>query len=329
MFIRQFLNRFTLISIAFTILSLTSIAVAQGEPRLPGELPPNTPPQAAKHAEIEMQRQAELSEQRIEAAKSTGFSLHRTIPDGEQYSQAVAKELTELRGINPDDDAKYKNFLSSVNGGMFRLFPDLDCTTHFVLRTDGDCASFVEASSGYSFRSRSYNDNDAFNDIRLNQNIIIARGFFLSIGTIVSLGDIPIEREQLSDAALSFLVRLKTPKKYIDACEMASRLKDGFTVGNYTYSDSLKFDQNTTYALRVIAYKYPFGASPASSYDIPGFVHDSGNRTDIVVVFRGIRQDLDGSVTILWKELSRNKSKSISFGKYEKVGDFRPPTIRK
>ena len=113
---------------------------------------------------------------------------------------------------------------------------------------------------------------------------------------------------------------------------MAALLKDGIKVGNQTYSDSVTFSQNNTYAIRVIAYKLPLGRFPATSGDVLAFYNDRGKRADLIVIFRGIRQDEDGSVTILWKELSRKKARSISFFVHfenEKVGDFRTPTVRK
>ena len=47
------------------------------------------------------------------------------------------------------------------------------------------------------------------------------------------------------------------------------------------------------------------------------------NRVDLLIAFRVIRQDLNGNLTILWKELNRKRSPEINFKGGEELSDFK------
>ncbi|MEP6903577.1 MAG: hypothetical protein ABJA66_17775 [Actinomycetota bacterium] len=45
---------------------------------------------------------------------------------------------------------------------------------------------------------------------------------------------------------------------------------------------------------------------------------DGDNRIDLTLAFRVIRKEPDGGITLLWKEIERQKSPPIKFPKREK-----------
>lgn len=48
----------------------------------------------------------------------------------------------------------------------------------------------------------------------------------------------------------------------------------------------------------------------------------SDKRIDLLVAFRIIREDEDGSVSILWKEISRQNAPTIKFADNEEMTDL-------
>ena len=239
--------------------------------------------------------------------------LTKASAEAEKDKMEAQKALTELRSVNPEDEMKYNGVLASGIGGLFRLFPDFDCTTRDLVRVDGDCAAFVDSSSDYSFRQNVYVDGrEGLGDIHFNHNKIISEGF-LENGILVSLGDIPIENVKLTDTGLKFLVDFKPALKYREALELESGLHKGIDSGGYTYTDSLSAQENTTYAFRAVAYKHSFIGAPLADRRFLQMRLD--NRVDQILVFRIVRRDVDGSITILWRELAREKAPTLSIEK--------------
>jgi hypothetical protein len=86
-----------------------------------------------------------------------------------------------------------------------------------------------------------------------------------------------------------------------------------------------------TYALRVVAYqtkdKYISRFSKKNkeftAVDDKFFALKYDKRNDYIFAFRVIRIREDGGITILWKELSKQKSPKIVFEKEEKLADFK------
>jgi hypothetical protein len=69
---------------------------------------------------------------------------------------------------------------------------------------------------------------------------------------------------------------------------------------------------NTTYALRSIAYQ---GTIMRSIQTLTYNELDVDKRRDVIVVFRVVKRDADGSVTILWKELSNKNAPKLKENK--------------
>lgn len=238
------------------------------------------------------------------------------------------ERVVRLRKIDPADLARYASFLKQDDTGIFRLFPDYDCSDRKYIRIDGPCEDFVPLSSSFSFRTGGYTDR-FYHDIGFSADNIVSGAFFAQ-GTLVSLGDVPIEQVSLAHPALARLVRQAPISDVSSAREMATELANGIDFGDYRYAAKLKAVENTTYVVRSTAYKLGSSLPPLTQKTsltemrFHSLAHDK--RADIVVVFRIIRRDDDG-VTIVWKELDHKDAPKLKFAKGEPLADFNPEHI--
>ena len=146
-----------------------------------------------------------------EEARRREFEIRREAMDrlsrkaglGRERSRSTKTPTKEERErikiiILPDsaDLNKYKDFLQQSKTGIFRLLPDFDCETKYLIHTDGNCANFVPGTWAYSFRRKSYSDAD-FHDIRFKDNSLSSNGL-LNQSILVSLGDVPMENVSLN-----------------------------------------------------------------------------------------------------------------------------------
>lgn len=227
---------------------------------------------------------------------------------------------------NEEDLVKYKDFLKQSKTGIFRLLPYFNCESPNVVRVDGDCASVVLGTWAYSFREKDYSDAD-FHDLIFKDHFFFSSGL-LTQGILVALGDVSLENVSLESDGLNYLTAFQPETTRQGAITQYKQLKDGIKSDNFTYSNQVKIEENTTYALRVVAYRYKdkltarfFGEIPK---DDKKFLYlEVDNRKDLIVTFRVIRKSEDGGITILWKQLQEMKSPSIVFQEKEKLADIK------
>ena len=219
------------------------------------------------------------------------------------FKPKLSKEQEQKLFPNSSDLNKYAEFLKSDKTGLIRIFPELDCESRYVLRADEVCAENIPGSSNYSFRKKEYT-NDFLADIRLKGRLFISDGV-LTQSFLVNLGDIQLENLALNSDGMEFLTKFNPEPENRDAMKQYNDLANGIRLGKYEYRKVAVAAENTTYAIRVVAYK-------ASIYrNYRGWAYnilDGDKRVDIIVAFRVIRKDPDGSLTLLWKELDRKKS---------------------
>ncbi len=213
-----------------------------------------------------------------------------------------------MRKVDPADRDKYHDFLKGKNTGIFRLAPDFDCIENNNVRVDGKCANFMPISSFYSFRHVGY-VSPLFQDIGYRGNYIVTDGFF-SQGILVSLGDVPIDKLELTDLGLQFLVNFKPEVEPVAANKVSAQLMSGIHADDHTYTRFVQATADTTFALRVIAYKTdssrPRNSNSPGLDDLKFRALALDKRADVIAVFRIIKKDADGNLTIVWRRLSIN-----------------------
>lgn len=277
----------------------------------------------APRGDLEQRRQEELNRQRRERdLDERSDNLHTMMRDSLRRDQAalnrkhsgIQKPLTKeekaridkILAPNEEDLIKYKDFLQQPNTGIFRLFPDIDCASNGVLRVDGNCANSVPDKWQYSFRWKDYGEDIQFKDGKL-----ISNGY-RSQGILTKLGDVSLENISTASGGMKFLLDFKPQVVGEEAKKQKAHISRGIEADGYNYTNNLKADENMTYALRLIAYRYKLGLSSGTN-----------KRIDLTVSFRIVRRDDDGSITILWKELNRQKAPKLVFAKNEKLSDIK------
>jgi hypothetical protein len=100
---------------------------------------------------------------------------------------------------------------------------------------------------------------------------------------MVNLEDVPLDEVSVTDSRAAFLVAYRPARNEPDSrCEF-KRFRAGITVEGLLYKRSLPVQVSSTYLLRSMNY----------------------GRSDLLVAFRVVRQEPDGSTIIAWKLLNQ------------------------
>ena len=231
------------------------------------------------------------------------------------FKRKISREQKILLKPNAADLSRYAAFLQQPRTGLIKLFPDLGCEGNAnIVRADAECLNSIPMSAFYSFREKEYT-TDFLSDIRLENDILITDGI-LTQGILVALGDIALENISLTSDGLDFLTEYKPETQSEKALKHTFQLIKGINSDGYLYRKTLPAKENTTYALRVIAYR----GSVLQTFRGMLFNMLAGDdRADIIVAFRMLKKDeKTGSFTLLWKELSRKGAPKIIFPKKSK-----------
>jgi hypothetical protein len=214
----------------------------------------------------------------------------------------------ELKAIAPhvEDTKKYAEFLRQSDTGLIKLTADSGCGENIrVIFATPQCLKYTMPGGGnsYSFRTERYR-------IRRLADIIYTSNSFQSAGVLlhgifVEIGDVPLEKINLQTDGLKFLMNFQPETDREKMREIDRKLSAGITSDGFLYRRGVRAVENTTYVLRSVAYNGVYQRTAQGiSYNELNF----DKRRDIIVAFRVVRRESDGSVTILWKELVRNKS---------------------
>lgn len=245
---------------------------------------------------------AQLQRPSLTVIQRSGSFILRTRPNREQKRRLQP---------NPQDLAKYAPFLEQPRTGIFRLMPDIGCTENVnVIRADAVCLNYVPESSYYSFREKEHTI-EMLADIRLRNGYLISDGI-LSQGILVQLGDVELEKLSPAAEGVEFLSDFAPQTQGAEAQKQYLQMMRGVKVGKYEYKKAHPSIENTTYALRVVAYRgNVFRSFRGYRFDIL----DGDKRIDLTLAFRVVRKDADGSITLLWKEIERRDAPRLQFPK--------------
>jgi len=199
------------------------------------------------------------------------------------YRGTIEKEIEALReqlrqkeeaflAPSADDRAQYAQFLLQPDTGLARLLPREKYREKLtLLREGGAYYSFTRMSNSY--------DRDP--QISLERDTLRTGFVGADFGFLASLGDVPIETVGLDHKGVQYLAAFVAPSIEAEAREQYRANAAGFTTAGYVYKSSLPAMAGRTYILRSVSY----------------------NRFDVLVAFRVVRQDTDGSLVLVWKRL--------------------------
>lgn len=205
---------------------------------------------------------------------------------------------------------EFKSLLKNPNAGIIKLFPEKACVadendkTPNLSKVIKRCPlSFIPGGAEYfSFRNKDYVES-VFADIGFKNNYIFSLGLF-NQGILVNLGDVPIESLKLTDKGISFLNDFAAEIDLKEADKQYKQFEEGVKVDDLLYQKVLPVKTNKTYGLRVIAYEsdysYSFKINNRTGIVFPFHGFD---RKDVIIVFRIVEVESDGTLTIVWKEI--------------------------
>ncbi len=279
--------------------------------------PPPTPyPTPDRQAEMQRMREIRQRNAEFERMRAMNAEVGKPRPrpgasPGEiaaLYRKSTGRELA-LLAPDTEDFRYYRDFLKQAGTGLIRLAPDMGCSNNItIVSASADCLKFSMPGGGnsYSFRKLDYRIS-RLSDLTFSSGRFKTSGT-LTHGILVNLGNVDIKTISLKSEGLKYLHNFMPVADLVDAQGVEDKLLAGITEDGFNYASALEAVENTTYGLRSVAYNGDFyRAVKGSIYD----EFDFDTRVDVIIVFKLVRMRQDGSVTLLWKELSRKKSPKI------------------
>lgn len=191
------------------------------------------------------------------------------------------------------EKATFASILREDGTGITRLLPFCDVDPR-VVDVRGSCADGLPRIPGrgafYSFKTENH-EAKLYSDLWLNNNEFRVGFAENAVGTMTTLGDVPLEELTLQSSAVAPLLLLAPAKTLGEMVRIYEQSRTVLASGHHAYGTTSPAQLNTTYVLRSTMYNQK-GRKP----------------NDAIVAFRVTRQDTDGSVTILWKQLRAPKS---------------------
>jgi len=219
------------------------------------------------------------------------FPARPNVGEEQQFRRLHPYPPTEPRVIkegrlapSPGDRTAFATFLKDKNTGLIRLLPreGFEREEHRSLNpivTGGPYFSFANRSHRYGYGS----------DIELSQNNLSVGFAGVDFGMMTNIGDTPLDQITMDDLRLMQINAYRPPRPESEARAEYRRTgsPEGMTFDGLIYRRQLPVQENSTYLLRSISYA------------------GSDRGTDVLVAFRLVRKDTDGSVIIAWKLLKR------------------------
>lgn len=239
-----------------------------------------TEPSRQASVEAHIRRQEAEMRRRAFNNRKPGAALPIVLTEDELTSEErkVLAPTSEDLKINAE-------FLRQSGTGIFRLMR-VDKQTHRKVVTaenldiKGDVL-LVGGGAQYSFTKKNHNA-DKWSDMAWDEDWFLGGVGGQAIGVLVDLGDVSLESVNLESAGVGYLAKFAPATTESAAEEQFQQLEKGEKDNGFSYRLSALWKLNTTYALRSVNY----------------------DRSDLLVAFRAVRQDQNGSLIVLWKKLS-------------------------
>ena len=214
--------------------------------------------------------------------------LRRNVWVTEYHFTADEKRLLEPSSV---DQLKVAAVLQLPETGLIRLYPWSKRRLLVSVNdlSDGRTPDFNAHACTFSFSKEKHGSGlNGFVDPRLGwAELKLGEGKFFtgftgeSLGVIVALGDVPLETLTPESDGVTGLTNIIPPADHLEASALSRRNRAGFEMEKFKYGSALPVIPNTTYVLR----------------------STSNRRADLLVGFRVVREDPEGSVTIVWRKL--------------------------
>lgn len=191
----------------------------------------------------------------------------------------LAKLETQFLAPSPEDRAAYAEFLTQPDTGLIRLLPRekfddvANKTAALTIRGGGAYYSFARLTHEYGYGS----------DIELYSGYLSVGFAGADYGMLTKLDGVRLEDLSSELPGVMFLAKYSTPSDEPAARAEQRRFGAGAVIDGVTYKERLPVEVGATYVLRSINY----------------------SDSDVLVAFRVVRQDTDGSLIIAWRMLEK------------------------
>lgn len=211
----------------------------------------------------------------------------RAQADGRERAAAEIESLREqikareavLLAPSDEDRKAYAEFLAKPDTGLVRLLPREKWEEKLSIKGGG---------SYYSFTLRS-NEYGRATDIGLEQGQLRAGFAGADFGFMTDLGDVPLESVSNETEGVRFMAGFEAPSMETDARVAGRQFQPARREEGWSYVRTLRAAAGRTYALRSIVY----------------------GESDVLVAFRVLRKENDGSVVLLWKLLQKYQKPAL------------------
>lgn len=180
------------------------------------------------------------------------------------------------------DRIAFTTFLKGKDTGLIRLLP----REAFESETNHARKKSISSGGGayYSFGNRTHAIGFGSDLGFDHNNLSVGFGGF-DYGMMTSIGDTPLDQITLADIRTRQIAAYRPPRTQTAAREEYRRTKstEGMTFDGLPYHSRLPVQENSTHLLRSISYR----------------------RSDVLVAFRLVRKETDGSLIIAWKLLKQ------------------------
>lgn len=228
------------------------------------------------------------------------------LPD-EAMTETVSEEYQAKYGVSRDYREKYQSFLNQENTGIIRIYPHKNCggraktVTVAELKRCADVPPLNDGGSIWSFRCSVGN----FNDCRRGQNVdlkykdeMFLSGSGVVQGVMVDIAEAELSISLAKHKAFKSLKNYDPRRSLQEIAEQDKALAAGIAGdGGYIFSNHLPAKLNSTYILRSVLYRY----------HEKGALAEPTLGVDVVVAFKIVEKEPDGSLIVIFLELDRQR----------------------
>jgi hypothetical protein len=200
--------------------------------------------------------------------------------------------VLELQILEPSEQDRlaYSDFLQQPETGIVRLLPREKYDDQAYKDRTKSSVTIRGGGAYYSFSRDSHDYNSGSPEIALEMGQLSVGFAGANYGMLTSLGDVPVDQITIQHPGVRSLAEYSVPNEEPDARSEAQRFARGVPLGGVIYKRQARAAVNTTYVLRSINYI----------------------ASDVLVAFRVVRQDTDGSVIIVWKLLKKYQTPKLA-----------------
>jgi len=205
-------------------------------------------------------------------------SRAEVLNDIETKRAELAKLETQFLSPSAEDRSAYAEFLAQPGTGLIRLLPreKFDSTPSksvMTIRGGGAYYSFTRLTHEYGYGS----------DLELYSGYLSVGFAGADYGMLIKLDGARLEDISSELPGVAFLAKYNAATNEPDARIEARRFATGTVIDGATYKRRVPVEVGATYVVRSIDF----------------------DTSDVLVAFRVVRQDTDGSLIIAWRMLEK------------------------